>query len=185
MIDWVVWKIFLVFLRLSVISFGGVVGILPELERVLVTQNHWLTHDQFMQSYVLAQFVPGPNMVMCAMIGYCIRGWASFTAAFVGIYLMPVLLMSAVCFLYGRYRNVVVVRRLEVALRPLVCGLLVASLVQLWWGQGTSLLPMPFASLVLAVAVTFLGIVLLRSRVGPLCLIFSLGVVTWGVASVL
>ncbi|NUM89597.1 MAG: chromate transporter, partial [Bdellovibrionales bacterium] len=60
--------IFLVFFRLSLLSFGGVFGVLPELERMVVVEQGWLTSEKFLQAYVVGQFVPGPNMAMCPLV---------------------------------------------------------------------------------------------------------------------
>lgn len=173
-------KIFWVFFKLSLVSFGGLVGILPEMERILVTENQWLSHDQFIQSYVLAQFVPGPNMVMCPMVGYHIDGWGGFVAGFFGIYTAPILIMGTAYAIYHRFRNVSIVRKLELALRPLVVGLLAASAIQLWIKQGTTLHNSLAISVILASVLTVGGLALsLRNQVGPLKLIFGLGATVW------
>ncbi len=164
-------QIFWVFFKISVVSFGGVFGVLPQLERELVVAHSWLTHDQFIQSYVLAQVAPGPNMVMCSMIGYKIAGWSGFAAAFAGIYFPTFLIMGAAYLLYHRYRSLAVTRRIELAIRPLVVGLLSASALELWYRQSAS---MPMLAILLTVA----GIALTRLRVDPLLILFGSGAVT-------
>ncbi len=170
----------MVFLKLSLISFGGVFGVLPELERDIVTKFHWLTHDQFIQTFVLAQVVPGPNMVMCPMIGYRIAGLSGFIAGFFGIYSMPLVIMGGAFYFYHRYRNLAFVRKLELGLRPLVLGLIASSAIQLWWEQSSTLLSQKFPALALSIAITVAGIFWMKSRkVNALVLIFSAGMVGW------
>lgn len=129
-------QIFGTFLWISVVSFGGVFGMLPELERIVVGKYHWITHDQFIQSYVVSQFLPGPNMAMCPLIGYWVNGWPGFIAGFAGIYFPSIVLMGVTCALYQRYRRLQYVRRFELALRPVVVGLLTGSALRMLWFQS-------------------------------------------------
>jgi chromate transporter len=177
-------QIFVTFLKISFISFGGVISVLPELERMIVTEHHWLSHDAFMQSYVLAQFVPGPNVALCPMLGYRIAGWSGFAAGFLGIYTAPLLIMGTAFVVYRRVRTVESVRRVERALRPLILGLLMSSGAHIFWlqsrgsGGGSA-----WASRGVALALTATGfLVLLRKRLDPLVVIFASGAVWWALS---
>lgn len=162
-------QIFWVFFKISLISLGGVFGVLPELERMIVVEYHWLSHDQFIQSYVMGQFVPGPNMAMCPMIGYWVAGWPGWLAGFFGIYTGPVIIMTISYTLYSRYRKLDGIRRTEIALRPIVFGLIASSAVHFWWRQTA---PNRF----LAIGLTVGGIYLYAKKIlGPLQTVFALG----------
>lgn len=179
-------EIFLVFFRVGLISFGGVFGVLPELERLLVTEHHWITHEQFIQAFVVGQFVPGPNMAMCSLIGYWIRGWPGFLSAFIGIYLAPIVVMGAAYALFTRYRKIEWVHRAEVALRPLVVGLISASAAQIWWNQSV-VAGIP-AGWTRGAALTLCsGVLIIQARrwLHPLLLILASGCLWWGVESLL
>jgi chromate transporter len=161
--------LFWIFFRLSLVSFGGVFGLLPELERILVHDRHWLTNDQFMQSFVVGQIVPGPNMAMCALIGYRVGGPFGALASFFGIYAGPILIMAASCTLYYRYRENTQVQRAERALRPLVLALILSATATLmkselsgYWILGTAI----------ALPLTILN---WKKRLGPLTMIFLTG----------
>jgi chromate transporter len=170
-------QIFFAFLRISFISFGGVVAVLPVLERIVVTDHHWLTHDEFMQSYVLAQFVPGPNVALFPMLGYRIDGWPGFLAGFFGIYSAPLLIMGVAYAGYRRLRGNEAVRRAERGLRPLILGLLFSSGAQIAWmqsqaGPGAN----PWVSRGVALGVIAFGyLMLLKKRMHPLVVILLSG----------
>jgi chromate transporter len=125
-------QIFWVFFKISLMSIGGVFGMMPELERMIVHQNQWMTVEQFYQAYVIAQFVPGPTMSFCPIIGYMISGWTGFAAGFVGIYAAPMILTVAAFKFYSRIKSIVWVKRIELSIRPIVVGLLAASTIRLW-----------------------------------------------------
>ena len=169
--------LFWIFFRLGLVSFGSVFAVLPELQRALVDQG-LVTPEGFVQAFVLGQVVPGPNMAMCTVIGWHVAGLAGAVVAFVGIYSGPVAIMGAAYAVYHRWRKVTWVRRLELAVRPVVLGLLGASAVSLLWtAAGTQRL--------LALGVAIVVVVLaLRARLDALALLF-VGGVAWSVGQAL
>lgn len=66
--DW--WQLFLHFLLLSLLAVGGAVTTVPDMHRYLVTQQAWLSDNQFSASIALAQAAPGPNVLFVALLGW-------------------------------------------------------------------------------------------------------------------
>ncbi|MGZ3446984.1 MAG: hypothetical protein ACXU88_14960, partial [Myxococcaceae bacterium] len=90
----------------------------------------------------------------------------------------PVAIMGGAYAVYHRWRDVVWVRRLELAVRPVVLGLLAASAGSLLWTTaGTQHLR------ALAVALV-VGVLAVTGRLGPLALIF-VGGLAWSVGQAL
>jgi len=166
-------KIFLTFFWMSLISFGGVLGTLPEMHKIIVDQNHWLTADQFVQSYIVGQFVPGPNMAMCTLLGYRIAGFLGALCGFVGIYLFPTLLMIFANRLYRRHQEKVWVRRTEISLRPLVFSLILSSAAMFFLQQAEGHLIM---ALLIGGPFAYLNY---KKRLGALSCIFLTGMIWW------
>jgi len=125
-------QIFWVFFKISLMSVGGVFGMMPELERMVVFQHQWMSSEQFIQAYVIAQFVPGPTMAFCPIIGYLVNGWSGFTAGFLGIYLAPTVIVMAIYRGYSRIKTLSWVKKIELSIRPIIIGLLIASTIRLW-----------------------------------------------------
>lgn len=169
--------LFWIFFRVGLVSFGGVFAVLPELQHALI-DGGLVTPEGFVQAFVLGQVVPGPNMAMCTVIGWHVAGLAGAVVAFVGIYSGPVAMMGAAYAVYHRWRDVTWVRRLELALRPVVLGLLAASATSLLWTAAgrQHLLAVGVALGVGALAVT--------TRLGALALLF-VGGAAWSVAQLL
>jgi chromate transporter len=176
-------QVFLTFLRIGLISFGGVVGVLPVLEKMVVVDHAWLTHDAFYESYVLAQFVPGPNVALCPLIGYRIAGWPGFAAGFAGIYTPPLAIMGVTFALYRRYRGHPAVKRAERSLRPLVLGLLASSAVRIYWAQSATTSPSAVALRVVGAVIVLAAFAALRRKLlHPLLVIVLAGGAWWAAA---
>lgn len=177
-------QVFWVFFKINLLAFGGVFGVLPELERMVVGEHAWLTHERFIQSYVVSQFVPGPNMAMCPLIGYWVAGWGGWMAGFVGIYSASWFVMASTFAVYTRHRGKAWVQHLERGFRPAITGLMTASAGVLWWSQSAGISPEAGRVLphVVALALLLVGTwAYRRGRIGPLTLTFAMGAAWWAV----
>ena len=69
---------------LSLISFGGIPVILPELHQLIVVTHGWVSDAEFSDFFALSQIVPGPNFVfMLSLIGWKVGGafWSHWSRA--------------------------------------------------------------------------------------------------------
>src|SRR6266853_3810741 len=93
--------LFVAFAKISLAGFGGV---LVWARRAVVDQHRWMTADEFNETYALCHFLPGPNVVNLSLVfGSRFRGLAGGIAAFAGLLLPPMALMTILGALYARY----------------------------------------------------------------------------------
>ena len=59
---------------LSLVAIGGINAILPEVHRVVVDVEHWMTSAEFAELFALAQLAPGPNAMIVALVGWKVAG---------------------------------------------------------------------------------------------------------------
>jgi chromate transporter len=91
-------QIFLEFLIIGAISFGGVV---PYLRGSLVTKRHWIDDKEFVQMLSISQSLPGLNATnMAILVGDKLRGALGSIAAIIGICLPGGVLMYTVGMFY-------------------------------------------------------------------------------------
>lgn len=84
-------QLFGAFTWLALQGFGGVLAV---AERELVQRRQWLTREQFVHDWAVAQLLPGPNVVNLAlMIGGRQFGWRGALAALAGMLLAPLVLL--------------------------------------------------------------------------------------------
>ena len=121
--------LFLAFAKMSVAGFGGV---LYWARRAIVDQHRWMSADEFNETYALCHFLPGPNIVNLSMVfGSRLRGVAGGIAAFTGLLVPPMLIMTALAALYARYGEIDALRRTLAGVSCAAVGLLIANVLRM------------------------------------------------------
>lgn len=108
--------LFVVFLRIGTVLFGGGYVLVAFLEGELVDGLGVLTEQQLLDAVTVGQVTPGPVFTTATFVGYVVAGVGGAVAATVGIFLPSFLLVAAL----GR-----VLERLlrSAVLRPVLDGL--------------------------------------------------------------
>ena len=79
------WRVFLVFLRLGLTSFGGPVAHLGYFRDEFVHRRRWLNEQGYADLVALCQFLPGPASSQVGMaLGFMRRGYGGALAAWAG-----------------------------------------------------------------------------------------------------
>ena len=98
--------IFLHFLKLGCLSFGGPAAHLVFFHRHFVQQLRWLSDAEYAQLVALAQLLPGPTSSQVGIaIGYQLQGYRGACAAWLGFTLPSMLLMACFAVLGQQYFN--------------------------------------------------------------------------------
>lgn len=115
------------FTLLSLVAIGGINAILPEIHRVVVDVEGWMTSGEFADLFALAQLAPGPNAMVVALVGWKVAGLAGALIATVAA-CGP---SSVVCYIAwhwaDRLRQSPMRAIVQRALSPLAIGLILAS----------------------------------------------------------
>ena len=92
--------IFLNFLKLGCLAFGGPAAHLVFFHQTFVKQLNWLDDQQYAQLVALAQILPGPTSSQVGLaIGYMKKGYWGAILAWLGFTLPSALLMTMVALL--------------------------------------------------------------------------------------
>jgi len=54
---------------MSLIAFGGMSAVMPELQRLVVEIKGWASAEEFLQLFAIAQAAPGPNILIASLVG--------------------------------------------------------------------------------------------------------------------
>ncbi|WCT22615.1 chromate transporter [Acidovorax temperans] len=91
------------FTWLALQGFGGVLAV---VQRELVEKKRWMTNDEFVEDWAVAQIMPGPNVVnLSIMIGERYFGWRGAVAALAGMLTFPLILVLAVAVVYAQFAS--------------------------------------------------------------------------------
>ncbi|MEY2869636.1 MAG: hypothetical protein RIR01_2133 [Bacteroidota bacterium] len=74
-------KIALFFTEAGAFVFGSGLAIVPFLHAGVVTKNHWLTEQQFLDAVAVAMITPGPVVITVGFIGFLVAGFAGACVA--------------------------------------------------------------------------------------------------------
>jgi chromate transporter len=112
---------------MSLFAVGGANSAIPEMHRVAVDVQHWLTDRQFADVFAIAQMSPGPNVLIVTLIGYSVAGVAGALVATISMCVPTALLAYGVSRLLTRSSHSRWPAILQAALVPLSIGLMGAS----------------------------------------------------------
>jgi chromate transporter len=168
--------LFISFTLLALQGFGGVMAV---VQRELVERKRWLTREEFVEDWAVAQIMPGPNVVnLSLIIGGRYFGWRGALAAFAGMLTVPLILILVIAVLYAPYAHEPHVVRILRAMGAVASGLIIATGIRLLGALHKNAVGLPLCLLLgglcfVAVAVLHLPLIY------PL---FGLGVIACALA---
>ena len=56
------------FVSFTVLALQGFGGVLAVVQRELVEKKRWMTREQFVEDWAVAQIMPGPNVINLALM---------------------------------------------------------------------------------------------------------------------
>lgn len=93
--------LFLSFTWLALQGFGGVLAV---VQRELVEKKRWLTREEFIEDWAVAQVLPGPNVVnLSLMIGDRHFGLRGALVALAGMLCAPLLVVLVLALVYAQF----------------------------------------------------------------------------------
>ena len=116
--------LFLEFVLLSFVAFGGASALLPELHRVVVDHHHWMDNTTFTHLYAIAQAAPGPNVLVVTLIGWEVAGLAGALAATLGMCLPMSVLIYLLMDRWERLSGQRWQQAISLGVAPLAVGLI-------------------------------------------------------------
>jgi chromate transporter len=143
---------------LALQGFGGVQAV---AQRELVEKKQWLTREEFVEEWAVAQILPGPNVVnLSLMIGDRYYGLSGGLLAMAGMLFFPLLIVLAMVVLYNGVSDIPQVQGALRGMSAVTAGLITATGLKLLPALQRNPLGRPLCGL--AMALTFVAIAALR-----------------------
>lgn len=90
------------FLSFTILALQGFGGVLAVVQRELVEKKRWMTREQFVEDWAVAQIMPGPNVVnLSLMIGGRYFGLAGALAGLAGMLAAPLVVVLLLAIAFG------------------------------------------------------------------------------------
>ncbi len=141
-------------------GFGGVLAV---VQRILVDQKRWLTLEEFVEQWAVAQVLPGPNVLnLCIILGGQYFGLSGAVVATLGILLAPLVLVLGLAAAFSIASALAVVHGALRGLSAVVAGVILAVALRMTPALTAS--PLGRQRVWLFVAATFVLVGLLHIR---------------------
>lgn len=124
--------LFLVFLRLGALAWGGLGGAVALIDRELVARRGWVTADEARRALAFALVLPGSTVVeVVAWLGWRLAGWPGAILASAAFVTPTFLIMVAAAALLVGAPGGPVIEGVLLGFHVAVVGLLINTLVRM------------------------------------------------------
>ncbi len=150
--------LFVSFTLLALQGFGGVLAV---VQRELVEKKRWMTREEFVEEWSVAQIMPGPNVINLAVVlGSRYFGWRGAAVAVAGMLAAPLVVVIALALVYAEFAGNPQVASALRGMGAVAAGLITATGLKLSTALQKHPLGVPFCAVL--GAATFVAIALLR-----------------------
>ena len=149
------------FVSFTVLALQGFGGVLTVVQRELVEKKRWLTREEFVEEWAVAQVMPGPNVVNLAlMIGGRHFGIKGAMAALAGIITVPLFLVLLLALIHAQFASHAGVASALRGMGAVAAGLIAATGFKLAGALSSNVLGVGLCALFGALC--FIAVALLR-----------------------
>ncbi len=115
------------FVPLSLMSFGGGASILAPMHDTVVDTHRWLSGREFVDFFAISRAAPGPGAMIATLVGWHVAGWGGAIAATLAIFVPSSLLCYRVASIWNHMRGTALHTALQQGLLPIGTGLSISG----------------------------------------------------------
>lgn len=125
-------NLFVIFAKIGAVAFGGGYVILPLLKREFAEKRDWVTEDEIMDYFAIAQCTPGVIAVNSAtFIGRKQAGVSGAISATLGVVFPSLVIITVLAFFLQNFAEIILVKYALTAIRACVCALILSTILSL------------------------------------------------------
>ncbi|MDE5550802.1 MAG: chromate transporter [Bacteroidaceae bacterium] len=119
--------IFLTFAKIGSFTLGGGFAMVQMMEKEVVDKKQWLSHEEFMDTLVVAQSTPGLFAIdMASHIGLKLKGVKGGIVGALGTALPSIVAILLIALFFQTFKGNVYVEKIFMVVRPCVVALILA-----------------------------------------------------------
>ena len=124
--------LFYTFAKIGLFTFGGGYAMLPLFQRELVEKHKWITEDELLDYFAIAQCTPGVIAVNTAtFVGSKRRGTLGAAFATLGVVFPSIIIITLLAMLVRGFAEIEVVAHALAGIRIAVCALILSSVIKI------------------------------------------------------
>ena len=125
--------LYLAFMKIGAVNFGGGYAMLPLLERDLAQKRGWVTTDELMDYFAIGQCTPGIIALnVSTFIGSKRKGTLGGIVASLGFLSIPILIILVIAAFLTNFADLAIVKNAFAGIRVCVCVLILQAVLKLW-----------------------------------------------------
>ncbi len=125
--------LYLCFLKIGAVNFGGGYAMLPLLQKELSEDRKWISDEELTDYYAVGQCTPGPiAMNVSTFIGQKIAGFPGALVATGGFITAPFFIIILISAFLRNFAYIPVVQHAFAGIRVCVCVLILQAVIKLW-----------------------------------------------------
>ena len=127
------WKLYTLFFKMGLFTFGGGYAMLPILKSEAVEKQKWISEEELLNYYSIGQCTPGIIAVNAAsFIGYKLRGLPGLISATVGVISPSLIIIIAIAALLSHYMDNQYLQQAFGGIRIGVVALIINTVIDMW-----------------------------------------------------
>ena len=126
------WKLFWLFARIGVCTFGGGYAMLPILQRELVEKRDWVREEELTDYFAIGQCTPGVIAINTAtFVGHKLAGGVGGVIATLGVVFPSIVIIMVIAAFLQNFAQLPAVIHAFNGVRACVCALILSSVLKL------------------------------------------------------
>lgn len=177
--------IFLAFIKIGCLAFGGAYAAMPLIEQQIVDRTGWMTFQEFSDLIAIDELTPGPILINSAtFIGMKLGGIPGAILATLGCILPACVVSLVLISIYRRYRKLKVIDEMMNCLKSMSVAMIFSTVLKVFL---TTVFPESVYSLagvdifgIVMIAVSYL--LLKKYKVNPIIIMLGCGALNLGLS---
>lgn len=126
------WDLYITYAKIGLMTFGGGMTMLPILQREVVDHKGWVTEEELMDYYAIAQCTPGIIAVNTAtFIGYKRKGAVGGILATLGVVTPSLIIITLLAGIIQQLSHLAVVKNAFAGIQVCLCVLIFNAVMKL------------------------------------------------------
>ena len=151
------------FAKIGLVAVGGVIALIPEIQREVVEVHHWMDLRSFSTLFTLAQAAPGPNLLLVTLVGWYVAGLPGALVATGALVIPPAILAYSLGNLWHKLKGSPWLATVQTGLNAVTVGLIASA--------GILLVRASYVSIVAGMLAAGSVLILMRTKTHPLWLL--------------